>query len=58
MNPSCPEKSPGGAGSAGGKGGPGGVLLFYAKPKPDTSGQLKDKNDLSILDRLGRRIIV
>ena len=58
MNPSRPEKSPGGAGSAGGKGGPGGVLLFYAKPKPDTSGQLKDKNGLSILDRLGRRIIV
>lgn len=48
----------GGAGGAGGRGASGLVILYYTESKKNPSGQLVDKNNMMVLDRLGRRIIV
>jgi len=48
----------GGVGSIGASGAPGIVLLFYREPKRSPSGQLVDKQNRMVLDRLGRRIIM
>lgn len=48
----------GGAGGPGGKGAPGCVIVYYGIQEKVQSGQLVDKNNRMVLDRLGRRIIV
>lgn len=48
----------GGSGSSGTAGAPGIVLLAYRQPKKSPAGQLVDKNNKMVLDRLGRRIIM
>lgn len=48
----------GGTGSAGSRGANGCVILYYGVPKKKESGQFVDKNNRSILDRTGRRIVV
>lgn len=48
----------GGLGSTGTVGAPGIVLLFYRKPQRNPAGQLVDKHNRMVLDRLGRRIIM
>lgn len=48
----------GGRGSAGGRGAPGLLILYYGVPKIIRPGQLVDKNNKMVLDRLGRRIIM
>lgn len=59
FTPSFPSaKSVGGNGGDGGDGGPGGIILYYAIPKNIPCGQLVDKNNKMVLDRLGRRIVV
>ena len=56
VTPGSPGK--GGQPSRGSQGGDGMILLFYAKPQKVPTGQLVDKNNRMVLDRLGRRIIV
>lgn len=48
----------GGQPSRGSQGGDGMIILFYAKPQKVPAGQLVDKNNRMVLDRLGRRIIM
>ena len=48
----------GGKGSAGGKGQPGCIILYYRKPKPVQAGPLVTADGKSLLDSLGRRMIV
>lgn len=48
----------GGTGGPGGDGAPGCVIIYYSIKKKEPSGQLIDKNNRMVLDRLGRRIIV
>lgn len=47
-----------GVGGKGGAGAPGCIILYYGVEKKIQTGQLVDKNNKMILDRLGRRIIV
>lgn len=47
-----------GYGGAGGDGSRGIIILHYRKPKKAPAGQLVDKNNRMVLDRLGRRIIM
>lgn len=47
-----------GYGGEGGDGGPGIIILYYAQAKKAPAGQLVDKNNKMVLDRLGRRIIM
>lgn len=47
-----------GNGGAGGAGAPGCIILYYGVQKKLATGQLVDKNNKMILDRLGRRIIM
>lgn len=47
-----------GIGSPGANGANGCILLYYGVPKLVESGQLVDKQNRMILDRLGRRIIM
>lgn len=47
-----------GYGGEGGDGGKGIILLHYRKPKKSPAGQLVDKNNKMVLDRLGRRTIM
>lgn len=58
LNPSRGSAGPGGSGSNGGQGGDGIIILYYRIPKVVPAGQLVDKNNKMVLDRLGRRIIV
>lgn len=58
LNTTTNTPGAGGSGSRGGQGSDGLIIIYYSEPEPDTSGQLKDKAGLSVLDRLGRRIIV
>lgn len=53
-----PEMANGGTGGKGGDGAPGCVILYYQVPEPVQSGQVVDKNNKMLLDRLGRRVIV
>lgn len=48
----------GGTGSKGSPGKPGCIILYYRRPKPLSAGWLRDNTQKSLLDRLGRRIIV
>lgn len=48
----------GGAGGSGGSGAPGCIILYYGVVRKVPAGQLVDRNNRMILDRLGRRIIV
>lgn len=48
----------GGPGGYGSQGGDGMIILFYSKAQKVPAGQLVDKNNRMVLDRLGRRIIV
>ena len=48
----------GGNGGPGGNGAPGCVILYYGVPHKVSAGQLADKNNRMVLDRIGRRIIV
>lgn len=48
----------GGKGGEGGNGAPGCIILYYGVEKKLVSGQLVDKNNRMVLDRLGRRIIM
>lgn len=47
-----------GNGSNGGQGGDGCIIVYYRMPKKVPAGQLVDKNNRMVLDRLGRRIIM
>lgn len=47
-----------GKGSDGADGADGCLILFYRAPKGMNAGQLVDKNNKMVLDRLGRRIIM
>lgn len=47
-----------GKGSDGADGADGCLILFYREPKSALAGQLVDKNNKMVLDRLGRRIIM
>lgn len=53
-----PAMAKGGTGGKGGDGAPGCVILYYQIPEPVQSGQVVDKNNKMLLDRLGRRVIV
>jgi len=48
----------GGRGGPGGRGASGCVILYYGVQKEEPHGQLVDKNNRMVLDRLGRRMIV
>ena len=48
----------GGQEGYGSQGGDGMIILFYSKAQKVPAGQLVDKNNRMVLDRLGRRIIV
>lgn len=48
----------GGNGSPGSHGGEGGIILYFSIPKIVASGQFVDRNNLMLLDRLGRRFVV
>lgn len=48
----------GGPGGYGSDGGDGMIILFYSKAQKSPAGQLVDKNNCIVLDRLGRRIIM
>lgn len=47
-----------GTGAAGGAGADGCIIVYYAQEKPIATGQVVDKNNKMLLDRLGRRVIV
>lgn len=47
-----------GNGGAGGAGAPGCIILYYGVQKKSPAGQLVDKQNRMVLDRLGRRIIM
>lgn len=47
-----------GKGGTGGAGAPGCIILYYGVHKKSQTGQLVDKHNRMVLDRLGRRIIV
>lgn len=55
---SLPAMAKGGTGGKGGDGAPGCVILYYQVPEPVQSGQVVDKNNKMLLERLGRRVIV
>lgn len=59
-NASVSPGSPGAGGppSPGSAGGDGMIIIFYAKAEKVPAGQLVDKNNRMVLDRLGRRIIM
>ncbi len=61
INPSSSVSTRSGRPGYGGEGGDGSrgiILLYYRKPKKVPAGQLVDKHNRMVLDRLGRRIIV
>lgn len=61
FNTSYSRENDGGEGGQPSRGGPGSdglIILYWAQPKPVPAGQLVDRNNRMILDRLGRRIIV
>lgn len=47
-----------GVGAAGGAGADGCIIVYYAQEKTIATGQVVDKNNKMLLDRLGRRVIV
>lgn len=49
---------PGGLGSKGGDGADGCIILYFRFTEKSPAGQLVDKNNKMVLDRLGRRIIM
>ena len=57
-NPSPGTPGPGGPAGYGSPGGDGMIILFYSKAEKVPAGQLVDKNNRMVLDRLGRRIIM
>ncbi len=47
-----------GRGSNGGRGANGSIIVYYSVPKPVRGGMLRDKQGRTMLDKLGRKIIV
>lgn len=56
--PAVASQTDGGPGGDGGNGAPGCVILYYGVQEEVASGQLVDKNNHMVLDRLRRRIIM
>jgi len=52
------SQAAGGRGSNGGRGANGCVIVYYSVPKPVRGGMLRDKQGRTMLDKLGRKIIV
>ena len=48
----------GGSAGTGGSGKPGCIIIYYRKKKELQSGPLVTRNNLGLLDSLGRRMIV